>query len=322
MKYLCAIILVTVLLIPPAFSVEFVTPQMQASVNKALNYLKRTQASDGSWGGRNPAVTALACMAFMANGDLPGRGKFGVNVERGINYLVKQQDSSGYLGGNGGQMYGHGFATLALVEAYGMVPKPELRKSIEQALKCIVKSQKADGGWRYDPSPQGEADLSITICQMMALRAANNSGFFINRNVIDRAIKYTKRSAQPDGGFSYTLNSGGSSFPRTGAGVTCLFGAGEYDCPEVKKGLEYLKKAMQAGREDGYFFYGHYYAAQAMHQAGGDYWVFWYPRIRDELIRKQKGDGSWQSEVSDDYGAAVGAIILLVPYEYLPILQR
>ena len=33
-----------------------------------------------------------------------------------------------------------------------------------------------------------------------------------------------------------------------------------------------------------HYFYGHYYAAQAMWTAGGDYWAEWYPPIRDELL--------------------------------------
>ena len=37
-----------------------------------------------------------------------------------------------------------------------------------------------------------------------------------------------------------------------------------------------------------HYFYGHYYAVQAMWTAGGDYWAEWYPAIRDELIRRQQ----------------------------------
>ncbi len=313
-----------------ADSADFVTPQVQDAVSKALSYLKRIQNPDGSWSGssygaRHPAVTALACMAMMAQGNLPGRGKFGKNVERGIKFLMSSVDPrTGYAGG-GSQMYGHGFVTLALAEAYGMMPSAELREKLQLAVKCIIRSQKPDGGWRYDPSPNGNSDLSLTVCQIMALRAANNAGIQVSKATISRAIKYTKQSANPDGGFRYMLNSGGSSFPLTGAGVTTLCGAGEYDCKEVKNGLEFLKnfftQTSGQGRY-GHYFYGHYYAVQAMYQAGGKYWDFWYPRIRDELIRTQLADGSWQSEVGNAFGAAMGALILQVPYNYLPIFQR
>ncbi len=312
---------------------DFVTPKVQDAVEKALSYLKRTQNSDGSWGGsgafgRNPAITGLACLAMMADGHLPGRGKYGANVERALKFLMRSVDpGTGYIGRESAQaqMYGHGFATLCLAEAYGMMPTPELRQKLQLAIRCIIRSQKADGGWRYDPSPHGESDLSLTICQMMALRAANNAGIYVSKTTISRAIKYTKQSANPDGSFRYMLNSGGSSFPLTGAGVTTLYGAGEYDSKEAKNGLEYLKKYLAGNPGQGrygHYFYGHYYAAQAMYQAGGEYWKFWYPKIRDQLLRTQLNDGSWASEVDRTYGAAMAALVLEVPYGYLPIFQR
>jgi prenyltransferase beta subunit len=308
-----------------------VTPNTQKAVAKALSYIKRTQNPDGSWGssgyGRHPAITAVACMALMAQGNLPGRGRYGGNVERGVTFLMKSvHPSTGFIrGSGGGRMYGHGFATLCLAEAYGMMPSAGLRQKLRLAVRCIVKSQKPDGGWRYDPRPYGSSDLSITICQLMALRAANNAGIKVGKNTITRAIKYTKQSANADGGFRYMLSSGGSSFALTGAGVTCLYGAGEYNSKEAKKGLQFLKKHITRYRAQGrygHYFYGHYYAAQAMYQAGGKHWAFWYPKVRDQLLRTQLPNGSWQSSVGNVYGAAMGSLVLQVPYNYLPIFQR
>jgi len=310
---------------------EFVTPEVHAAVAKALRFVASTQNADGSWGsasyGNNPAITGLACMALMADGNFPGRGKYGKQVERAVKFIMNSVDQrTGFIGSRtGAQMYGHGFATLCLAEAYGMVPSGDLEKKLRLAVKCIVSSQKSDGGWRYDPSPRGNSDLSITVCQMMALRAANNCGVKVSKAVIERAIAYTKKSATPDGGFSYTLGSRHPSFALSGAGVTVLYGAGDYDCREAKNGLEYLKKhlARRPGQGGyGHYFYGHYYAAQAMYQAGGEYWEFWYPRVRDDLLRAQLPNGSWQSRVGNVYGAAMGALVLQVPYNYLPIFQR
>ena len=45
-----------------------------------------------------------------------------------------------------------------------------------------------------------------------------------------------------------------------------------------------------------HYFYGHYYAAQAMWIAGGDHWKSWFPAIRDDLVTHsnfRKADGSW-----------------------------
>jgi hypothetical protein len=74
-----------------------------------------------------------------------------------------------------------------------------------------------------------------------------------------------------------------------------------------------------------HYFYGHYYAAQAMWTAGGAYWSDWYPAIRDELIsrtRRLRYDGSWTDAICPHYGTAMACIILQIPNNYLPILQK
>ena len=43
---------------------------------------------------------------------------------------------------------------------------------------------------------------------------------------------------------------------------------------------------------DIHYFYGHYYATQAMWAAGGDCWKGGIPFIRDELLGLRAGDGS------------------------------
>lgn len=66
-------------------------------------------------------------------------------------------------------------------EVYGMYPDSMVRDKLKAAVKLIVSTQNDEGGWRYEPKRQ-DADISVTICQVMALRAARNAG-------IDVAIK-------------------------------------------------------------------------------------------------------------------------------------
>ena len=51
-----------------------------------------------------------------------------------------------------------------------MTPGNEVRTKLQAAVKLIVDSQNPEGGWRYQPVPT-DADISVTICQIMALRA-------------------------------------------------------------------------------------------------------------------------------------------------------
>jgi hypothetical protein len=192
------------------------------------------------------------------------------------------------------------------------------------AVRLIVQTQNKQGGWRYQPVPV-DADLSVTICQVMALRAARNAGIKVPRKTIDSAIDYVKKSQLPDGGFSYTLQGGGSAYPRSAAGVACLYYAGVYEGNELNKGVKYLLQHLPGtGRNvaDGNAAYGNYYATQAMFMAGGDAWAKYWPPFRDTLIKQQQADGSWPGEGQTLYGTAMSLIALEVPNRLLPILQK
>lgn len=223
-------------------------------------------------------------------------------------------------------MYGHGFATLFLCEVHGMVERPELRDTIARAIELIVLSQNREGGWRYEPRPN-DADVSVTVCQVMALRAARNAGFAVPRETIDRSTAFVKKCQNADGGFRYMLTQGppDSGFARSAGGVVALYNAGLYDGPEIESGLGYLAKHAAEGgivETEAYYFYGHYYAAQAMWHAGGERWRNWFPAIRDQLVASQRDDGSWIDPVSPEYATAMACIVLQTPNNFLPILQR
>lgn len=307
-----------------------ITPELREAVERGLAYLADQQAEDGSWGGdrygRNAGITALACMAFMSDGHLPGRGSYGEQVERGLNFILANATPSGLIAADTshGPMYGHGFATLFLAEIYGMTHDPRVREALIKAVKLIVDSQNDEGGWRYHPVPL-DADLSVTICQIMALRAARNAGISVPRETIDRAIDYTRACQNHnDGGFRYMLNSGGSAFPRSAAGVATLYYAGIYEDEAIDRGLAYVERSGQHATSPsvGHYYYGHYYAAQAMYLAGGEYWANWFPRIRQQFLRNQRPDGSWVSNHGNEYGTAMSLIILQIPNRLLPIFQK
>ena len=321
---------------------EFVTPETQKSIDRGLAYLAVRQHPDGSFGSgstykRNVAVTALAGMAFLSAGHTPGRGQYGKHVDQSIEFLLSCAKPSGYIvredSTGHGPMYGHGFATLFLAEVYGMTPRKDvrealnLRKALKAAVQLIVNSQSREGGWRYDPDGK-DADVSVTVCQMMALRAARNSGIAVPKTTVDQCVEYVKKCQNnADGGFRYQLNMRPQSdFPRSAAGVVTLYSAGLTEGRELERGLAYLMRFPPRGdllRYDAHYFYGQYYAVQAMWHAGEDYWKQWYPAIRDELMVRQLPDGSWSdSLVNSEYATAMACLILQMPNNYLPIFQR
>src|SRR5437870_1452412 len=102
--------------------------------------------------------------------------------------------------------------------------KPQTQAAIDRGLAWLAGRQKDDGR-RYQPKVS-EADISVTICQVMALRAARNAGLYVPNETIDRCIDYVKRSQNADGGFMYMLTGGPSRFPRSAAGVVALYSSG------------------------------------------------------------------------------------------------
>jgi prenyltransferase beta subunit len=295
---------------------------------KALEWLARHQNQDGSWSDaqfqHNTAITAFALLAFMSQGHLPDRGLYGPEVARGCRFLLAAARPNGYLvgarvGGNEG-MYCHAMATLALAELWGMTGNDRIKPVLEKAVRLIVGSQNHEGGWRYQPNRFAGADISVTIMQVMALRAAKNSGLAVPDVTLKNAIAYIKRCYHPDvGGFSYQPGSA-PGFARTAAGICVLQLTGHYDAKEIRKAVQYLKGQFNPYER---FWYGHYYAAHAMHQVGGKEWKEWYTRIRDELLRNQSADGSWvyHHEVGPVFHTSIAVIVLSVPAGYLPIFE-
>lgn len=315
------------------------TPQLDRAVTRGLASLAAQQNPDGSWGdvqfGRSAAVTALACLALMADGNTPGRGVYGEQVAKGLEYILRSTTESGLIATDSANspMYGHGFATLFLGEVYGMTQgggdtdlADRTHRALVKAVRLIETSQNREGGWRYNPVPF-DADTSVTICQIMALRSARNAGLEVSKDVVDKAVEYVRSCQNPDGGFRYQFSMGPSAWPRSAAGIASLQYAGVYEDRAIDAGVGYIVGVAMPGAGMGesqiHYFYGHYYAVQAMFLQGGRAWERWWPAIRAELISRQRADGSWSDDsAGDDYGTAMALIVLQMPKRYLPIFQK
>ena len=148
-------------------------------------------------------VTSLAALAFLSGGHIPGRGPYGDQVRRALDYILAHTNENGYItdgglgdngtGDSGTRMYSHAFATLFLAQIYGMIGEPRIKNTLERAVHWIVDCQNAQGAWRYNPFTR-EADLSMTVCQLQALRAARNIGIRVPKSTVDRAVAYVVRS--------------------------------------------------------------------------------------------------------------------------------
>ena len=287
---------------------RWITPQSEKAADLGLRLLAKRQNDDGSYGSGpargNVGICGLVGMAFLSAGSTPGRGRYESNVDRCIDHILANAQPSGFINGPDtamhGEMFKHGFATLFLAECYGMTQRSELRETITKAVKLIAGTQNEEGGWRYQPRSDDGADMTVTVCEVIALRAAKNAGIYVPPAMIDAATAYIKRGQNPDGGFMYMIvgndlaeDPRASKFPRSAGAVTALYAIGVHDGLEISRGLDYLMGFIPAkGKRShmGYYYYGQYYAAQAFWQAGGRQWDRWFPAVRDDLIAKQLDD--------------------------------
>ncbi len=318
---------------------KHVTPETLKAVLKGLDYLAGQQADDGSWilGGGQAypvAMSGLAGTAFLAHGNSPTRGKYGRNVQGAVEYLVRCGTPSGLITGpsqdNGQPMHGHGFALMFLASVYGMITKESLRKQVQGVVRKAVtltsQGQSAQGGWTYVPGTGDEG--SVTVTQVQALRAAHNAGFLVPKAVIDEAVKYLERCRTPEGGIQYSLLAGGGPrLPISAAAVATLYNAGQFESTIATDCLKYVWDQYRAhegwSKGGGHDFYTHLYASQGFYMAGDQYWDTYFPAARDQLLAMQAPDGSWNGDgIGTVYGTSIAAIILQLPYKYLPIFQR
>lgn len=308
------------------------TEAAKKAIDRGLKFLLANQNKDGSWSMDNGdyaiAGTSLGLMAFMVEGHFPGFGEYGAALDRAKNYLLKRnQDSPS--GAMGVKMYEIGLFTIAMSELWGMTKDPndndKIQVALERSVQIILRSQSPLGGWRYAPRPDAGQDTSVTAMVFVSLASAREAGVLVPTETIDRLTGYLRDQAfdEQRGGFGY--QGPGYTIACTAGGVYAAQLAGNRETEWVQAALTSLENdpKMFSRKDNGYFYYSHYYAMQAMVQAGDERYAKWYPQIRDALINLQKPDGSWVEKEQDyPHKTPMAIIILGTPNRYIPVYQR
>ena len=184
--------------------------KVHTAIERGLEFLASKQRDDGSITDRqyDTTMTSLAIMAFASTGTTPNTaGEHGDVARRALDFVLRdgRQDDKGYFGNrDGSRMYGHGITTLMLTEMVGMGASEEqdekIHRRCQAAIDLILSAQRQRksrssyrGGWRYTPN-SNDADLSVSVWQLMALRSAKNDGLNVPSEAIADAINYLKRS--------------------------------------------------------------------------------------------------------------------------------
>lgn len=331
----------------------FAKDRTDLAVDKAVAFLVSKQRKDGAIteGRHDTTMTALAIMAMASVGVQPGEpSPEGRAMQAALEFVLQddRQDAAGYYGAkDGSRMYGHGIITLMLTEMLGMSPNEETDRKVHQrcqkAIDLILtsqdrpKSHQFRGGWRYTPA-SADADLSVSVWQLMALRSAKNDGLQVPAGAIEKAVDYLKRSYAspldrngiPDNrasGFCYTPGQTSPSFAMTAAGLLAMQVCGEYESPLVQGAADWLLEHPPKWT-DRFCCYGTYYYAQGMYQRGDKHAETAAQLVQQMLLEKQNGDGSWKAGNGSEagqgliYATSMSVLSLSVKYHYLPIYQK
>ena len=337
-----------------------ITRDGERAAKLGLQWLAANQGRAGNWESDDLGLVAVGALAFLSDGHAPGRGRYGDNVRRALDFVVTSAKPSGLLnvGSQRRDMYNHGLATFVLTQAYGMTQDKRIGQTLDKALKLIANCQCEDGGWDYEARRQRNGhDLSLAVMQAKALRGAMDIGFEIEPRTIKMAIRSVREHYKVTGGGSgrrggageadsvadlpgvFTYDGNRSTTAMAAAGVVCLQEFGKYDDFRVRHSIDAVigdihgRMRKEPGKVP-FDAYTLYYVSQALYQVGGERWRKNYPALRDACVRNQRTTGDVQDRGSWDagshvrgkpgrlFGTAVAVFTLSIPNRYLPILQQ
>lgn len=225
-------------------------------------------------------------------------------------------------------MYVHALVPLCLTELTAMEKdEADARELATKAVRFMESAQDPQGGgWRYRPREPG--DTSVTGWQILALQSAKTAGIKVDQRVVKNAHQFLDSVSSYDRG-QYQYTQGSPATPcMTAVGLLCRMCLGwSHDNSHLQRGLEYLVTVGVSPND----MYQNYYAAMALHHAGGPEWTTWNVQMREQLIRTQiksgPAAGSWA--VTDPHGhssgqiyqTALSVLTLEVYYRYLPLYR-
>ena len=335
------------------------TPQCEEAVVKSLKWLQKQQNRDGSWGdgpqNYKCAMTGLSLLSYLAHCETPLSEDFGDTVLKGISFLVDQGMKSPVISlvpQMNEVSYDHAIATYALCEAYTFCKQMDipsianLEQVVTKAVDQIMKGQNANGGWayNYNTQPGAHTDLSVTGWTVQALKAAEHGGIKPSRGEIRAALRkaamYCRKTALPDGLFSYQENGREPRASLVGVGVLSLQMCGSGSDSTARRGLDWMLKNTNQpfnwkANNTSSNLYQHYYGVQAAMNRGGDVWKAYNRAFRDSTLGAQASDGSFmpngfggpggvvqtsQNRHANDriYRQCLATLMLEVYYRFLP----
>jgi len=195
------------------------------ALTSALAWLAAHQEADGHWDsakyvGQKPdhAVTSLALLALLYGGSTDSKGPYAAHTKKAIDWLLRQQDASGRIGPHA---YEAGVTLMTLIEIQERSPSAPVKAAIEKAVAYAAKTQKAAGGWDYEPAGLHN-NTGATAWWVQGLAAAKRAGFAIPADTMEKARTYFEKATADDGSCSYAGRYENVDQIKAGGGTTFL----------------------------------------------------------------------------------------------------
>lgn len=313
------------------------------AVEEALRWLSRVQDPEGRWdvarfgglGDYDVGVTALCLLAFAARGETPATGAHRPTVDRAVQYLLANQDPSGRIGTeDGNYLYNHAIATIALLEAFAMTNDPKIELACAAALDYLRAAQNRRGGWGYRADePEGEADPSVSVWALMALRLGRAGKFPGSALSLLRANAWLDELTNEQGEVGYRVRN---RFPYGPLALTAagLFSRQLIGWASSAQALQLAERVIASspphkhpsGQEQRNDFYYWYFGTLALFQQGGPAWKQWNRALRTAILACQEQQGEhrgsfapidrWSGHGGRVYSTAISTLSLEVYYRY------
>ena len=335
------------------------------ALERALTWIVRQQQPDGHWSMTGPypegaqsreadtdtGATALALLALLGDGHSPIVGKHQTAVDKGVRWLIGQQQPSGDLfdgheQGRSAHFYAHSQATMALCEALALSGDESIRPAAEKAAAFLVAAQNPRlGGWKYRPlGAEGIGDLSVTGWALMALHTARIAQIDVPPETFLLASSFLD-SAQVDAAdasrYRYRPDEPSQKeqlWSMSAEGLLCRQWLGwPRKYPAFAKGQEFLTSEVNTPvwEEGQRNVYAWYYTAQTLHNLGGDPWKTWFAHTQGLLLKHQAGAGKtggswhptkpkgafleWSEGAGRLYFTVLCVLILETPNRHVPV---
>jgi hypothetical protein len=228
------------------------------------------QGVDRDYAGRDAdtGITALVTLSFLGAGYTHEQGTYALEVDRALDWLIRQQGSDGNLSGQAGhyaRMYCHAMATYALAEAYGMQKQTLLGPIIDPELIMAGLSSAGDVHSLTAATASGLPLLSYPFYDPLNAMLAHRTALSLRRvddlrlrQALSRAVTFTLTQQDAvSGGWRYRQGQEGdvSMFGWQMMSLKSAEIAGVTIDPRVRRRMRSFLNSVKQGRYGGLYGY-------------------------------------------------------------------